>query len=173
MADKRTSVIPLGRIERTIYLIRGEKVMLDFDLAKLYGIETSYLKRQVRRNSDRFPRDFMIELTKKEFENLRCQIGASRLWGGTRYPPFAFTEQGVAMLSSVLRSQRAVHVNIQIMRAFVHLRELMMAHKDLARKLEELERKYDKRFKVVFEVIQQLMEPPEEGDGERIGFHRG
>jgi hypothetical protein len=175
MADKRASVIPLERIEQTIYLIRGEKVMLDTDLAKLYGVETRVLVQAVKRNIDRFPKDFMFQLSKAELENWRSQTVMSnpRAKMGLRRCPYAFTEQGVAMLSSVLRSKRAVHVNIQIIRAFVRLRRLMMDHKELAIKLEELERRYDKRFKLIFEAIQELMEPrKEEDDGERIGFHR-
>ncbi len=143
--------------------------MLDFHLAELYGVETKALKRAVRRNSDRFPGDFCIELSGEEVENLKYHFGTSS-WGGRRYPPYAFTEQGVAMLSSVLSSKRAVQVNVEIMRAFVRLREILSTHKDLARKLEELEKKYDEQFRVVFEVIRQLMTPPEPPPKRRIGF---
>jgi hypothetical protein len=132
-----STLIPIEVIEKKILLIRNHKVMLDQDLAELYGVETKQLKRAVRRNIDRFPSDFMFVLSGKEFQILRSQFGTSS-WGGTRYPPMAFSEQGVAMLSSVLKSPRAVQVNILIMRAFVHLRELIATHKDLARKLEEL-----------------------------------
>jgi hypothetical protein len=125
-------------------LIRGEKVIINRDLAELYGVETAHLKRAVRRNIERFPNDFMFELSKSEVKNLRCQVGTSR-WGGTRYPPFAFTEQGVAMLSSVLRSKRAIQVNIQIMRIFLQLRRMLETHKDLKRKIEEMET-YVERF---------------------------
>jgi phage regulator Rha-like protein len=152
------SLIPIKVIEQKILLIRGEKVMLDSDLAELYGVETKSLNRAVRRNIDRFPEDFMFELTAEEFENLRVHFGTSS-WGGRRYFPYAFTEQGVAMLSSVLRSKRAVQVNIEIMRAFVRLREIISSHKELARKLDNLEKKYDAQFKVVFDAIRQLMEP--------------
>ena len=167
------------RIERAILLMRGQRVMLDADLAELYGVETKALNRAVQRNRTRFPADFMFRLTGKESEHLRYQIGTSSLrsqiatsrtgHGGRRYFPYAFTEQGVAMLSSVLRSERAVRVNIEIMRAFVKLRELLATHKDLARKLEALEQKYDTQFKVVFDAIRQLMTPPAP-KAKRIGF---
>jgi hypothetical protein len=166
----KNSVVPVGRIERSILLIRGHKVMLDADLAELYGVSVGRLNEAVKRNLDRFPDDFMFQLTKEEFEGLRYQVGTSNLksqiaisssdWGGRRYPPYAFTEQGVAMLSSVLRSKRAIEVNIAIMRAFVKLRSLMATHKDLARKLEEMEKKYDAQFKAVFDAIRQLMIRP-------------
>src|ERR1017187_4024121 len=140
MAKPRTAVIPVERIASRIYLIRGEKVMLDSDLAELYGVETGALVRAVKRNSKRFPEDFSFQLTDEEFENLRCQIGTSSRRGGRRYPPYAFTEQGVAMLSSVLHSRRAVAVNIEIMRAFVKLRQMLVGHAELTRKLAEMER---------------------------------
>ena len=155
------AVIPRERIERHILLIRGEKVMLDADLAELYGVETGTLVRAVKRNADRFPGDFMFQLSKGEFDNLRCPIGTSSPWGGRRYRPYAFTEQGVAMLSSVLGSRRAVQVNVEIIRAFVRLRAMLGAHADLARKLAALERKYDRQFKVVFDAMRALMEPSE------------
>lgn len=151
-------LLPAEIIEKRIYLIRNQKVMLDFHLAALYEVDTKILKRSVRRNIDRFPEDFMFEINQEELENLRSHFGTSR-WGGIRYAPFAFTEQGVAMLSSVLKSKKAVSVNIEIMRAFVKLRELMLTHKDLARKLESLEKKYDSQFKTVFDAIKQLMTP--------------
>jgi hypothetical protein len=147
-------------IENKILLIRGQKVMLDFHLAQLYEVETKALKRAVKRNNGRFPDDFVFQLTKEEWENLRYQFGASN-WGGTRYLPLAFTEQGIAMLSSVLHSERAVRVNVEIMRTFVRLREIIASHKDLARKLEELEKKYDAQFKIVFDALRQFMIPPE------------
>ncbi len=145
--------------------------MLDADLAELYGVETKMLVRAVKRNIDRFPADFMIQLNREEFENLRFQFGTSSRWGGRRYLPYAFTEQGVAMLSSVLSSKRAVQVNIAIMRAFVKLREMLATHKDLARKLNAMEKKYDSQFKVVFDAIRQLMIPlsPKK---RKIGFQR-
>ncbi len=150
------SLIPYGRIERSILLIRGLKVILDKDLAEMYNVETFNLNKAVKRNIDRFPADFMFQLTREEFLNLKFHFGISR-WGGTRKLPYAFTELGVAMLSSVLNSKRAIHVNIQIMRAFVTLREILATHKDLAKKLEEMEKKYDQQFKVVFEAIRQLI----------------
>jgi len=131
--------------------------MLDRDMAELYGVETKVLKQAVRRNIDRFPADFMFELTGDEFNNLRSQIVTSS-WGGARYLSMAFTEQGVAMLSSVLKSDRAIQVNIQIMRAFTQLRQMLSTHKDLKRKIESLEKKYDQQFQVVFEAIKQLLE---------------
>ncbi|HAH32210.1 MAG TPA: DNA-binding protein [Elusimicrobia bacterium] len=163
--------MPLELIEKKIFMIRGHK-MMDRDLAELYMVETGALNRAVKRNWDRFPEDFMFQLTVVERENLKCQFGISS-WGGDRGLPYAFTEQGVAMLSSVLKSKRAVHVNIQIMRAFVKLRQLLNTHKELARKLEELEKKYDAQFKSVFDAIKMLMTPPAEPDpGHRkiIGF---
>lgn len=165
----KRSIIPRERIERTILLVREHKIMLDADLAELYGVETKALVRAMKRNVERFPEDFMFQLTKDEFADLRCQSGASR-WGGRRYRPYAFTEQGVAMLSSVLRSKRAVQVNIEIMRAFVRLRQLLASHADLARKLDALEKKYDAQFRVVFDAIRQLMEPPPETKRKPIGF---
>jgi hypothetical protein len=165
------SLIPVERIERSILLIRGQKVMLDNDLASLYGVETGMLVRAVKRNLDRFPADFAFQLSAEEFENLRCQFGISSSWGGRRHAPYAFTEQGVAMLSSVLRSPRAVAVNIEIMRAFVRLRQMLLSHADLARKVDALEKKYDSQFKVVFDALRQLMRPPEEKPKRPIGFH--
>jgi hypothetical protein len=148
------------RIEGSILLIRGENVMLDADLAALYGVETRVLVQAVTRNKDRFPADFAFRLTKEEFADLRSQSVISSSWGGRRYPPYAFTEQGVAMLSSVLKSDRAVDVNIEIMRTFVKLRRFMSTHEELKHKLAQLERKYDARFKAVFDAIRQLMQPP-------------
>lgn len=171
MAKKRASLIPTERIERAIILLRGEKVMLDADLASLYGVETGHLNRAVNRNESRFPADFMFELTDEEVEALRCQFGISKGKGGRRYRPRVFTEQGVAMLSSVLRSPRAVDVNIEIMRAFVRLRQMIAGHADLARKLDELEQKYDKQFAVVFEAIRKLMERPNEVKPREMGYH--
>jgi len=187
------------QVERSIYLIRGEKVMLDYDLAELYGVDTGALNRAVKRNRDRFPGDFMFQLDEDEWGRLRCQIGISTKGarassaalrfqsgtsnklapkgssglsgrGGRRYLPYAFTEQGVAMLSSVLRSTRAVQVNIAVMRTFVRLREMLLSNADLARKLSDLEKKYDTQFKVVFDAIRELMTPPETPK-RQIGFH--
>ena len=148
-------------VEQAIYLIRGEKVILDVDLARLYGVTTGNLNKAVKRNINRFPPDFMFQLTKEEYDNLRFQSGRAS-WGGRRTPPYAFTEQGVAMLSSVLRSQRAALVNIQIMRAFVRVRELLLTHRDLARRLADLEQavgRHDKEIRAVFDAIRQLLEP--------------
>jgi hypothetical protein len=161
-------------IERRIYLIREQKVMLDADLAELYQVPTKVFNQAVKRNLERFPSDFMFQLTREETKILRSQIVTSN-WGGRRYLPYAFTEQGVAMLSSVLKSKRAVQVNITIMRAFVRLREILATHRDLARKLEEMEKKYDTQFRVVFEAIRQLMEPTPAGAPikRRFGFLPG
>ena len=145
-----------GLIERAILLIRGHRVMLDADLATLYQVSVKGLNQQVARNRDRFPEDFMFQLSVDEQVNLRSQFATSS-WGGRRHPPYAFTDQGVAMLSSVLKSPRAVQVNIEIMRAFVRLRQMLQTNKDLARKLDALETKYDSRFKVVFQAIRELM----------------
>jgi hypothetical protein len=164
MADKTiktTPLIPVERIERSILLIRGQKVMLSTDLAELYQVEPRVLVQAVKRNIARFPEDFMFQLTEEEYSNLKSQIVISS-WGGLRRArPYAFTEQGVAMLSSVLRSKRAIQVNIEIMRAFVRLRRMLASHADLARKLDALEKKYDAQFKVVFDAIRELMKPPE------------
>lgn len=165
------ALIPVELIEKKILLIRGEKVMLDSDLAVLYGVVTKRLNEQVRRNLRRFPEDFMFQLTSEEAESLRSHFATSKR-GGRRYLPYAFTEQGVAMLSSVLNSKRAIEVNILIMRAFVKLREMLATHKDLAKKLEEMEKKYDAQFKAVFDAIRELMKPPEP-KRRQIGFHRG
>jgi hypothetical protein len=169
MANLRPA-LPPERIERSILLIRGQKVMLDADLSQLYGVETKVLVQAVKRNRGRFPADFMFLLSPKEVAILRSQIVTSSGWGGRRYRPHAFTEQGVAMLSSVLRSERAVHANIAIMRAFVRLRRILASHEDLARKLEELERRYDARFRVVFDAIRELMAPERREEKPRIGF---
>ena len=163
-----TEIMPIKRITGKIYLIRNVKVILDRDLAELYDVETSQLKRAVRRHIDRFPTDFMFKLTKEELKNLRCQIGTSS-WGGTRYEPMAFTEQGVAMLSSVLNSKRAIHVNIQIMRAFTQIRQMLSTHEDLKKKIEQMESKYDEQFRIVFDVIKQLIET-ESKPARKIGF---
>jgi hypothetical protein len=168
-----TSVIPAERIERSILVIRGEKVLLDRDLADLYQVETRVLIQAVKRNIGRFPSDFMFQLSTEELERWRSQFvmsnPAARM--GLRRRPYAFTEQGVAMLSSVLHSERAVEVNIEIMRAFVRLRQMLASHEELARKLDALEKKYDSQFRIVFEAIRQLMAPPTpEQKKRRIGF---
>jgi hypothetical protein len=169
-----TQLVPVERVERLIHLARGEKVLLDADLAKLYEVETKALNRAVRRNRSRFPPDFMFQLTVEEAANLRYQIGTSKAGrGGRRYLPYAFTEQGVAMLSSVLRSERAVQVNVAIMRAFVGLRRMLAGNEALSRKLAELERRledHDEGIKSLFDAIRELMAPPETPRRE-MGFH--
>jgi hypothetical protein len=176
-----SEIVPQGLVEQKIYLVRGKKIMLSPDLAELYGVEPKVLVQAVKRNRERFPEDFMFQLTKKETENLKYPFGASNLksqsvtssWGGARRAePYAFTEQGVAMLSSVLRSKKAIRVNIEIMRAFARLREILAVNKDFARRLEELERKYnshDAQFLAVFDAIRELMKTPEKPK-RRIGF---
>jgi len=154
-----SDIVPVEIIAEKIFLIREQKVMLDRDLAKLYGVATSQLTRQVRRNIERFPTDFMFQLTKDELQNLICHFGTSR-WGGTRKLPLVFTEQGVAMLSSVLNSKRAIMVNISIMRVFSKLKQLALSHSELLRKVESLERKYgehDKKIAVVFETMEKML----------------
>ena len=172
-------------VAQLVFFIRGERVMFDADLAMLYGVRTKALNQALFRNKGRFPEDFAFQLTKEEFDHLRSQIVTSSVRqgclrsqivtskgrrGGRRYQPYAFTEQGVAMLSSVLRSSRAVEVNIAIMRTFVQLRRLMDSNRDLARKIEALEKKYDEQFAVVFEAIKELITPPSPPK-KRIGFH--
>jgi hypothetical protein len=157
-------------IETKIFIVRGKKVMLDSDLAELYGVLTKYLIKQVRRNIDRFPDDFMFVLDEQEVAILRFQFGSSR-WGGRRTAPYVFTEQGVAMLSSVLNSTRAIHVNIQIMRTFTKIREMLASNEELRRKIEAMEKKYDDQFNVVFAAIKELLTPPPEPPKRRIGFH--
>jgi phage regulator Rha-like protein len=157
-------------IGRTILLVRGQRVIFDADLARLYGVETKDLVRAVKRNRQRFPPDFMFQLNNQEVGRLRFQIGTSNARGGRRYAPYAFTEQGIAMLSSVLRSSRAVLVNVEIMRTFVRLRGMLAANAELARKLAALESKYDAQFKVVFDAIRELMTPPPPKRSKPIGF---
>lgn len=165
-------LVPTERIESKILFIRGKKVLLDRALARLYGVETKALNQAVKRNIDRFPSDFMFQLSKKEFKIWKSQFVTSvgdtlGLWK----LPYAFTEMGIAMLSSVLNSKRAIHVNIQIMRTFTKLREILLTHKQLRDKIESLEKKYDGQFKIVFDAIKQLLEPPPEKPKRRIGFH--
>jgi phage regulator Rha-like protein len=173
--DHRILNLPAESIERRILLLRGQKVMLDSDLAALYGVKTKILNKAVKRNRDRFPEDFMFRLTAAEERSLRFQIGTLKQGRGQhrKYLPFAFTEQGVAMLSSVLRSKRAIQVNIVIMRAFVKLRQMLVMHRELAKKLTEIENQlegHDVQIRSLFEVIRQLMAPPEP-PRRRIGFH--
>lgn len=177
-AKSSVAVLP-EQIQRRILILRNQKVMLDVDLADLYGVETKALNRAVGRNFERFPEDFMFKLTPMEFEILRYHFGTSnpnskfassnKGRGGRRYRPYAFTEQGVAMLSSVLRSKRAAMVNLGIMRAFVSLRQMLVSHRSLARKVAEMEKQYDAQFKVVFDAIRELMAPPAKSR-KKIGF---
>lgn len=178
-AKKNELIVPDEIVMGKIYNIRESKVMLDIDLAELYEVETKYLKRQVRRNIDRFPEDFMFELNKEEFENLRCQNGTSSYgtssWGGSRYMPMAFTEQGVAMLSSVLNSTRAIQVNIQIIRIFTRMREVLFNYQDVLLKIEHLEKQTlqdSDDVKVIFSYLKQLLISPEQAQRRRIGFRR-
>ena len=165
----KESKVPVENIESKIFQIRGQKVMLGQDLAALYEVSPRTLIQAIKRNATRFPSDFMFQLTRQEVVNLKSQIVISS-WGGRRHPPYAFTEQGVAMLSSVLNSERAIRVNIQIMRAFVNLRRIGLTYVGLKRKIEAMEKKYDSQFKVVFQAIKKLLEPPAP-KRRRIGFH--
>lgn len=177
--ESKLVAIPDEIILGKIYLIRNKKVMLDQDLAELYNVDTKQLKRAVKRNIARFPEDFMFELDNKEFNDLRSQFGTSS-WGGTRYKPMAFTEHGVLMLASVLSSERAVQINIQIMRIFTKMREMLATHKDILRKLEEIERKYtdhDQKIILIFEYLKQLEQAKQKDIDQqnrpRIGFKPG
>ena len=168
-----SKLVPFAAIETRIHLIRGKKVMLDTDLAQLYGVATKNLNKAIERNRERFPEDFMRRLTPQEFADLRFQIGTSSQHGGRRYLPYAFTQEGIAMLSGVLRSPRAVAVNIEIMRAFIRMRGMLLSVDELARKVEALERKAlanDQDMKEVFAALKELMTPPEPPRRE-IGFH--
>jgi len=169
LAPQKEGIIPRELIASKIYIIRRLKVMLDRDLAELYGVETKQLKRAVKRNLDRFPADFMFELNMDEYEALRYQLGTLKRGAHSKYPPFAFTEQGVAMLSSVLNSKRAIQVNIQIIRVFTRLRQILLSTKDLRRELDELKRVTDDRFRVVFETLDQLLSTAERPK-RKIGF---
>ena len=169
MVGNAQALVPIQRIEKAILVLRSEKVILDADIAALYGVETKALVQAVKRNLERFPDDFMFQLSREEVGRLRSQFVTSNSRGGRRYRPYAFTEQGVAMLSSVLRSERAAQVNVEIMCAFVRLRGMMSAQAELARKVEALEQRYDEQFKVVFDALRELMMPPETG-GKAIGF---
>ncbi|MBU0686301.1 MAG: ORF6N domain-containing protein [Candidatus Margulisbacteria bacterium] len=167
------NLIPIERIENKIYLIRGHKVMIDADLANLYGVKTFVLNQAVKRNIERFPKDFMFQLTKQEVEILKSQIVISS-WGGRRTLPFAFTEPGIAMLSSVLRSKKAIRVNIAIMRVFIRLKNILSTHHKLAEKLNQLEQKYEKHdgeIQTVFKLIKKLLSPPKDKP-KKIGFLR-
>lgn len=169
---KEHVVLDVDVVGERIREIRGQRVLLDEDPAELYGVESKVLNQAVKRKLERFPEDFMFRLTEDEYARLRSQSVTSKTRGGRRYPPYAFTEQGVAMLSSVLNSPRAVRVNIEIMRAFVRLRRMLAGHEDLARKLADLERKYDAQFRVVFDAIRGLMADPAPAPRRAIGFRR-
>jgi ORF6N domain len=167
-------MLPDEVIISKIYLIRGQKVMLDRDLAELYNVTTGNLNKSVKRNLKRFPFDFMFQLTDKEYENLIFQNGISKVWGGTRKMPYVFTEQGVAMLSGVLNSDLAIEVNIRIIRIFTRLRELLLTHKDILLKLEQLEKKVIQScddIQMIFRALKELINPPKE-PRPRIGFRR-
>ena len=169
---KHDLVVPVARIQKSIFLFRGQKVLLDMDLAEFYGVETRSLIQALKRNIERFPSDFVFQLDQDEFDSLRSQIVISKGKGGRRYLPYAFTEQGVAMLSSVLRSKRAIQVNVAIMRTFVKLREILLTHKELAHQLVDLERRledHDEQIQTIFEAIRQLMTPPAK-PRKNIGF---
>jgi hypothetical protein len=169
--DAQVSLVPIERIERAIIVVRGEKVMLDTDLSEIYGVETRILNQAVKRNRERFPADFMFQLTSKEAGLLRSQIVISNeRRGGRRYLPYVFTEHGALMLANVLNSERAAQTSVMVVRAFVRLRQLLSSNAELARKLEAMEKKYDAQFKVVFDAIRQLMSPPQTKRKE-IGFH--
>jgi phage regulator Rha-like protein len=165
-----TSVIPIERIEQRIFLLRGHKVMLSPHLAQLYGVEPKVLLQAVKRNAERFPSDFMFQLTHQEAMHSRSQIVTLKQGQNVKYLPYAFTEQGMAMLSSVLHSKRAVRVNVEIMRTFVRLRQLLASRADLAAKLEEMEKKCDAQFKIVFDAIRHLVSPPTAAPRKQIGF---
>ncbi len=171
--NEQRLMIPDELVMTKIYLVRGQKVMLDRDLAELYYVETKVLNQAVKRNSERFPDDFMFQLTNTEFENLKSQIVTSS-WGGVRKMPFAFTEQGVAMLSSVLKSETAIRVNIQIIRIFTRMREMIMTHKDILLQLEKIEKKlagHDEDITLIFQYLKQLLNPPQP-HRRKIGFKR-
>jgi len=167
----QNAIVPTALINQKIFFVRSTRVMLDADLAQLYGVATKNLNKAVKRNASRFPLDFMFQLSSKDLHGLRFQFGTSKTGrGGRRFAPYAFTEQGVAMLSSVLRSARAVQVNVAIMRTFVRLREMLATHEELRRKIDVMEKRYDARFQAVFETIRQMLETPIPAR-KPIGFH--
>lgn len=171
MRKDTMELVPQERIASRIFVVRGKKVMLDRDLALLYQVTTGNLNKAVKRNVQRFPEDFMFQLTKEELRSLIFQNGTSSGWGGTRKLPYVFTEHGVLMLSSVLKSERAIQVNIQIVRTFAKLREMLATHSELRQKIEDMERRYDKQFKVVFDALRKLL-TEEEKPKRQIGFHQ-
>lgn len=166
-----TDLIPITNVERLIYKVRNQRVMLDSDLATIYKVSTKRLNEQVRRNFERFPADFMFQLTHEEWDSLRSQIATLKENRGThrKYKPFAFTEHGAVMLANILRSKTAVQASIHVVRAFIHLRELVISHEDLTRKIDDMEKKYDVQFKIVFDAIRQMMIRPEK-ESRKIGF---
>jgi hypothetical protein len=167
----QAAIVPTALISQKIFFVRGTRVMLDAHLARLYAVATKNLNKAVKRNASRFPSDFMFQLSPKELQSLGFQSGTSKPGrGGRRYAPYAFTEQGVAMLSSVLRGSRAVHVNVAIMRTFVRLREMLTTHEELRRKIDAMEKRYDARFQAVFETIRRMLETPIPAK-KPIGFH--
>jgi hypothetical protein len=169
----RKKTVPIDSIEQRIFVIRGQKVIVDADLAQLYGVTTKRLNEQVKRNRDRFPGDFMFRLSSEEGETIlasRSQIATLKRGHNLKYAPYAFTEHGAVMVANVLNSPIAVHASIQVVRAFVKIREIAAAHKELLQKLEQMEKKYDRQFKVVFDAIRQLMAPPTSSSKRRIGF---
>lgn len=168
--DGQISLVPIERIERSIILVRGEKVMLDSELAEIYGVETKVLNQAVKRNAARFPTDFMFQLTTEEWESLRSQFVTLKRGEHRKYLPYAFTEHGALMLANVLNSERAAQTSVMVVRAFVRLRQMLASNAALARKLAAMEKKYDAQFKVVFDAIRQLMSPPAKPKRE-IGFH--
>ena len=169
--SKNESLIPIERIEQKIYVIRGERVILDSDLAAVYGVETKVLNQSVRRNLKRFPADFMFQVTKDEYTNLRSQIVTSSVdnYGGRRYLPYVFTEHGALMAANIINSERAVDASVQVVRAFVKMRNMLASNAELAKKIESMEKKYDSQFKSVFDAIKRLMLPPDKPKGS-IGF---
>ena len=170
MMTEKSSLVPAGQIEQIILFIRGHKVMLDADLARVYGVKAKRLREQLRRNQVRFPGDFMFQLTKKETDEVSAFCGHLSYLKFSPTQPYAFTEHGAIMLATILNSPIAVHASVQVVRAFVRLRDILATHKDLARKLQELERKYDHQFKAVFDTIRQLMAPPPIPPKRKIGF---
>ncbi len=168
-----TQLVPSERIERKIRTVRGQKVLLDSDLAALYGVATKRLNERVKRNKDRFPADFVFQLTKDEWEALRSQIATSKGRGGRRVPPYAFTEHGALMAASILNTPIAIQVSVQVVRTFIRLRQLLASNSALAQKLEALERKYDAKFRIVFDAIRQLLAPPKKPPKPPIGFRKG
>ncbi len=170
VSDK--SLVPAERIERSILVIRGQKVIMDADLARLYGAETGVLNRAVKRNHERFPKDFMFQLSEKEYAILKCQSGISSYWGGRRGLPYAFTEHGAVMAATVLNTPRAIEISVYVVRAFIKLREILATHKELAQKLNELERRldtHDDAIQKILAALRELMKPPAEKSKE-IGF---